>query len=131
MDTSGTWKANRTMLNQSLFQFQLYKNVFNPEIGPSLAFIGFVQPASGGVLTMSELQARWFAELCKRKITLPHRHVMDEVIKQEKVTISYRSQIVEIQEVIIRLFFFFALSVMHINCKRTILRFGVWRDQKL
>ncbi|KAH3779968.1 hypothetical protein DPMN_157777 [Dreissena polymorpha] len=34
--------------------FQLFKNVFSPDVGGSLAFIGFVQPASGGVLTMSE-----------------------------------------------------------------------------
>jgi dimethylaniline monooxygenase (N-oxide forming) len=37
---------------------RLYKNVFCPQIGPSLAFIGFLQPTSGGLLTMSEIQAR-------------------------------------------------------------------------
>ena len=42
----------------------LYKTVFSPDIGPSLAFIGFVQPASGGLLPVSEMQARWFLELC-------------------------------------------------------------------
>ncbi|BFZ00517.1 hypothetical protein BsWGS_03556 [Bradybaena similaris] len=52
-------------------EMQLYRNVFLPEIGASLAFIGFVQPASGGLLTMSEIQARWFSELCKGKIQLP------------------------------------------------------------
>ena len=65
--------------------FQLFKNVFNPDIGPSLAFIGFVQPASGGILTMSEVQARWFAELCKGKITLPNKHEMEEDISKENV----------------------------------------------
>lgn len=35
---------------------RLFKNVFSPEIGYSLAFIGFVQPASGGILTMAETQ---------------------------------------------------------------------------
>ena len=67
---------------------QLYKNVFSPEVGSSLAFIGFVQPASGGVLTMSELQARWFAELCRGKVELPARTEMEENIKQEKVSIN-------------------------------------------
>lgn len=34
-----------------LFIMKLYKNVFQPEIGPSLSFIGFVQPTSGGLLS--------------------------------------------------------------------------------
>lgn len=68
-----------------LFHLQLYKNVFSPDVGSSLAFIGFVQPASGGVLTMSETQARWFAELCKGKVTLPDKHEMEEDIRKEKV----------------------------------------------
>lgn len=65
--------------------FQLYKNVFSPEIGGSLAFIGFVQPASGGVLTMSEIQARWFAEVCKGRLKLPSKQVMETTIAEEKV----------------------------------------------
>jgi dimethylaniline monooxygenase (N-oxide forming) len=59
--------------------------VFSPEIGPSLAFIGFVQPASGGVLTMSEIQARWFAEMCKARVTLPSKSHMEKDIKDEQV----------------------------------------------
>ena len=35
---------------------RLYKNVFCPIVGQSLAFIGFLQPTSGGLLTMSEMQ---------------------------------------------------------------------------
>jgi len=64
---------------------QLYKNVFSPDIGSGLAFIGFVQPASGGVLTMSEIQARWFAEVCKGHVTLPSKQVMETSIAEEKV----------------------------------------------
>jgi dimethylaniline monooxygenase (N-oxide forming) len=64
---------------------ELYKNVFSPEIGPSLAFIGFVQPASGGVLTMSEIQARWFAEMCKGRVKLPEKTEMEESMEKEKV----------------------------------------------
>ena len=59
--------------------------MFSPEIGSSLAFIGFVQPASGGVLTMSEIQARWFGELCKGRVSLPNKWEMEHNIKQEKV----------------------------------------------
>ena len=52
-------------------KIKLFKHVFAPEIGASLAFIGFVQPASGGLLSVSEIQARWFSELCKGAIKLP------------------------------------------------------------
>ncbi|KAJ8022293.1 Dimethylaniline monooxygenase [N-oxide-forming] 5 [Holothuria leucospilota] len=62
---------------------QLFKNVFSPTIGSSLAFIGFVQPASGGILSMSETQARWWAELCRGKIRLPEKDVMNNVINKE------------------------------------------------
>ena len=37
---------------------RLFKNVFSPSVGPTLAFIGFLQPTSGGLLTMSEIQVR-------------------------------------------------------------------------
>lgn len=63
----------------------MYKNVFSPAIGSSLAFIGFVQPASGGVLTMSEMQAMWFAELCRGNAKLPDRLTMTEDMKKEEV----------------------------------------------
>lgn len=72
------------VLDEERNDIKLYKNVFSPEVGPSLAFIGFVQPASGGVLTMSELQARWFAELCKGLVKLPSKEDMEESIKMEK-----------------------------------------------
>ena len=71
-----------------LLSFQLYKNVFNPDIGSSLAFIGFVQPASGGILTMSETQARWFTELCKGHISLPSKPGMLADIQKEQVWVK-------------------------------------------
>lgn len=64
---------------------QLYKNVFSPDIGSSLAFIGFVQEASGSILSMSETQAMWFSELCKKHIQLPKESEMISSIDQEKV----------------------------------------------
>ncbi|CAG2238884.1 FMO [Mytilus edulis] len=51
--------VKQTVLDDNNNNLKLFKNVFNPDIGQSLAFIGFVQPASGGILTMSETQARW------------------------------------------------------------------------
>lgn len=59
--------------------------MFSPEIGQTLAFVGFVQPASGGVLTMSETQARWFAEMCQGQVKLPSRPEMERNIEEEKV----------------------------------------------
>lgn len=69
---------------------QLYKNVFSPEIGHSLAFIGFIQPASGGILTSSETQARWFVELCKGNVHLPPKNVMKCVIREERAQAERR-----------------------------------------
>lgn len=63
--------------------------MFSPEIGSSLAFIGFVQPASGGVLTMAELQARWFAEMCNGRVKLPNKAEMEETIEKEKVSPAF------------------------------------------
>ncbi|KAJ8309767.1 hypothetical protein KUTeg_011632 [Tegillarca granosa] len=87
-----------TDLQQTIFDshnhIKLFKNVFHPETGHSLAFIGFVQPASGGILSMSETQARWFAELCKNKVALPTPSEMKENIKAEEELMSskyYRS----------------------------------------
>lgn len=68
---------------------QLFKNIFSPDIGSSLAFIGFVQPASGGLLSMSETQARWWAELCKENVRLPDKETMYDVIKKEQVNRSF------------------------------------------
>nr|KAG5701451.1 hypothetical protein BaRGS_032783 [Batillaria attramentaria] len=68
----------------------LYKNVFSPAVGSILAFIGFVQPASGGVLTMSETQARWFGQVCKGNVSLPPKHEMEMDIRQEKTEQSDR-----------------------------------------
>lgn len=68
-------------------ELSLYKNVFSPKIGPSLAFVGFVQPASGGILSMSETQARWFAQLCYergRKTSLPSETAMLEDIQRDR-----------------------------------------------
>lgn len=76
--------VRQAVLDEDTNEIKLYKNVFSPEIGPSLAFIGFVQPASGGVLTMSEIQARWFAEMCKGRVKLPEKTEMEESMEKEK-----------------------------------------------
>ena len=62
----------------------LYMNMFVPEIGSSLSFIGLVQPESGGLLSMSEMQARWLIELIKSKVALPPVRSMKSRIEQDK-----------------------------------------------
>jgi dimethylaniline monooxygenase (N-oxide forming) len=63
----------------------LYKHVFHPEVGESLSFIGFVQPTSGGLLTVSEMQARWFTHLILNDTKLPPKSVMvDQINKDQK-----------------------------------------------
>jgi len=74
----------RSQILDDANNLELYKNVFSPAIGPSLAFIGFVQPASGGIISMSEMQARWFSALCRGKTSLPEPTQMQEEMKQEK-----------------------------------------------
>lgn len=78
-------EIKNTILDDNSNDLKLFKNVFNPDIGPSLAFIGFVQPASGGILSMSETQARWFAELIKGHCHLPIKSAMIENMKNEEI----------------------------------------------
>ncbi|XP_025079569.1 dimethylaniline monooxygenase [N-oxide-forming] 5-like isoform X2 [Pomacea canaliculata] len=73
------------VLDEGSNNIKLYKNVFSPALGPSLAFIGFVQPASGGVLTMSETQARWFGQICRGRVQLPQKHLMEMDMEMEMV----------------------------------------------
>ena len=72
------------VVDESTNKIKLFKNVFAPEIGASLAFIGFAQPASGGLLSISETQARWFSELCKGAIKLPTAQKMHQEIKEDQ-----------------------------------------------
>lgn len=60
----------------------LYKHMIHPELGKSLAFIGFARPASGGAPAASEMQARYFALLQSEKRTLPD----PDTLKQMTVT---------------------------------------------
>lgn len=70
-----------------------YKLVFPAHLQhPSLAFIGLIQPL-GSIFPIAEAQARWYAQLMKRKCTLPTTDEMKkEVIdRQEKLSKRYVS----------------------------------------
>lgn len=72
------------VVEENTNKIKLFKNVFAPEIGASLALIGFAQPASGGLLSISEIQARWFSELCKGTVKLPSVEKMLQEIKEDQ-----------------------------------------------
>ncbi|XP_048744656.2 flavin-containing monooxygenase 5-like isoform X2 [Ostrea edulis] len=83
-------ELKKTILNEETNSINLYKNVFNPDIGHTLAFIGFVQPASGGLLPMSEIQGRWFTEICRGRCSLPTKSAMKDNIQEEKEEMKSR-----------------------------------------
>jgi len=59
-----------------------YLHAFNPEVGSTLAFIGFLRPAFGAIPPLAELQARWFALLVSNKLELPAAKEMRESIER-------------------------------------------------
>lgn len=50
---------------------RLYKHMFHPEIGESMAWIGFVRPSTGGIPACAEMAARYFALLTAGRRKLP------------------------------------------------------------
>ncbi|XP_052783559.1 flavin-containing monooxygenase 5-like isoform X2 [Mya arenaria] len=82
-------RVRNVVLDDEHNTIKLYKSVFSPDIGRSLAFIGFVQPSSGGVILMSEMQARWLAEICKGRVKLPSEREMRSAMELEKNAYKY------------------------------------------
>ncbi|XP_067948329.1 flavin-containing monooxygenase 5-like [Watersipora subatra] len=74
-----------SVLDSEANDLKLYKNVFSPKIGPELAFIGFVQPTSGGILPMSEIQAQWLAMIIMGRTKLPPVVDMKEAIIKDRI----------------------------------------------
>ncbi|WAR28557.1 FMO5-like protein [Mya arenaria] len=83
-------RVRNVVLDDEHNTIKLYKSVFSPDIGRSLAFIGFVQPSSGGVILMSEMQARWLAEICKGRVKLPSEREMRSAMELEKKQNAYK-----------------------------------------
>eukprot|EP00002_Diphylleia_rotans_P023753 TRINITY_DN4674_c0_g2_i1.p1 TRINITY_DN4674_c0_g2~~TRINITY_DN4674_c0_g2_i1.p1 ORF type:complete len:523 (-),score=99.94 TRINITY_DN4674_c0_g2_i1:186-1754(-) len=76
-------ETRKLFLDPSTNSIRLYKNAFCPDLGHSIGFIGFIQPSSGGVLSVSEIQSRWFVELMKKKVSLPSKTEMDAEIERD------------------------------------------------
>lgn len=71
-----------------IINFKLFKQVFHPRIGKSLAFLGFIQPSSGGLITVSEMQARWHTSLILNQSRLPIESEMKKIIESDTVKLS-------------------------------------------
>ena len=69
-------------LDPAIGQAPRYLHAFNPGVGPSLGFIGFLRPAFGAIPPLAELQARWFALVLSGTRTLPTRSVMEASIDE-------------------------------------------------
>lgn len=68
-------------LADDLAQAPRYLHAFNPDVGPSLGFIGFLRPAFGAIPPLAELQARWFSLLLSGALELPAKDVMRRSIE--------------------------------------------------
>jgi Flavin-binding monooxygenase-like len=58
----------------------LYKHVIHPELGTAVVWGGYARPAFGAIPPLAEMQARWFALLCRGDLELPSPDKMREVI---------------------------------------------------
>jgi hypothetical protein len=56
----------------------LFKNVFHPSLGNSLAFIGFARPQLGAMPPIAELQSRWFGAVLDGESVLPNESDMQK-----------------------------------------------------
>lgn len=69
-------------LTEAMAGAHRYLHTFNPQIGASLGFIGFLRPAFGAIPPLAQLQARWFALLQSGKLELPSAEKMQESISR-------------------------------------------------
>lgn len=61
----------------------LYKQMFMSDIGSSLAFIGFARPQQGGIPAIAEMQARYLAQICSARLSLPSPYEQQRAIKED------------------------------------------------
>lgn len=66
----------------------LFKNMFDPATGPSIAFIGYIRPAVGSIPPLVEMQARYFALLASGLTSLPPIPKMQETIRADHARLS-------------------------------------------
>lgn len=57
----------------------LYKHMFHPKYGDKIAWIGWARPSFGSQFPIMEMQARFFAMICKGEKTLPVPAEMERI----------------------------------------------------
>lgn len=62
----------------------LYKHAFHPDFGGRVAYIGWARPAQGGVPACSEMQARYFAQLCSGTRALSEPAALQRLIEKDR-----------------------------------------------
>ncbi|MBB3060289.1 NAD(P)-binding domain-containing protein [Microbulbifer rhizosphaerae] len=78
------YKLEFPFLNKQISDMRdLFKQMFIPEIGESLAFIGFVRPQQGGIPAIAEMQSRYLAQLYSNRTNLPSLQEQRQVIRQD------------------------------------------------
>ena len=76
----------KRIANEAKISHNLYKHCIHPDINDELFWIGFARPALGAIPPLMELQARWFALLCSKKLELPTK---TEMLKQISKYVKY------------------------------------------
>lgn len=61
----------------------LYKQMFIPNVGSSLAFVGFVRPQQGGIPVIAEMQTRYLAQLASGTKSMPSMSEQNEAIMHD------------------------------------------------
>ncbi|MFD8012196.1 flavin-containing monooxygenase [Streptomyces sp. NPDC058955] len=69
---------------------RLYKHMIHPKLGTGVVFIGWARPAAGGVPACSEMQARYFAQLCSGRMKLPDPVRLQGLIERQA---SYENEV--------------------------------------
>ncbi len=62
----------------------LYLQMFDPDVGDSLAYIGFARPQQGGIPAIAEMQARYFAQILSGNAELPSTSLQREVAEKHE-----------------------------------------------
>ncbi|UJR11534.1 hypothetical protein I4U23_015715 [Adineta vaga] len=70
----------KCLANDAKISHNLFKHCFHPDFGDEIVWIGFARPCLGAIPPLSELQARWFALLCSKKLKLPTKSEMNKHI---------------------------------------------------
>lgn len=72
----------KRIAREAKISHNLYKHCIHPDIGDELFWVGFARPALGAIPPLLELQARWFALLCSKKVQLPEKSEMLQQISK-------------------------------------------------